>query len=230
MLPPFKQCESRIQCHSYSTFDKFWRYKLNVESRGGSILDDSHLDETVMRLVKNLLLHDEWQLWQTGVASLQRIEKILKNNRNAYNNIKDVELGDGQIANQSMSNALSRIYAGFYVATEQCGMTHNCWNNDSPNGGGRYYILGRSKVMMFIWGQTPGFDTWVRERLGKAGLGSSCPWVGEKRWTPSEFCDTLKQLDRWVATWEKQEGRKFRQCLSRNRPVGRIIDMIYWGQ
>lgn len=232
MLPCFQECEKRIQNHSYSSFDRFWRYKIKVESNGASILDDSQLHKTVMQLIENLLLRDEWQLWWTGIASLERIEEILKNIRDDYNTIKNIKLGDGQIANRAMSDALSRIYAGFYLNTVGvgCGITHYSNRKDSPDKDGKFYVLGRSKLLMFIWGQTPGFDYWIKKGLKQDGLFSTCPWILDNKWKPAQFCDTIKELDKWVITWEEQEAKGFQKSLSKDRPIGRIIDMIYWRQ
>lgn len=228
MFPSIKECQRRVQVHEYSSFDQFWRYKLNVERGSSSILDDSHLEQTVERLVKNLLLRDEWQLWWTGIGSMEIIEAILRNNRDDYNIIKPINLGDGQINRKSTSDALNRLYVG--MKGSEYGITHNNHNKDSPDGNGRYYILGRSKILMFLWGQTPGFDVWLRKGLRRDGLGSSCSWIDENRWTPGQFCDTLKKLDGWITEWEKTNGQSFKSLAKYHRPVGRIVDMIYWRQ
>lgn len=55
-----------------------------------------------------------------------------------------------------VSDALSLMY------DKLCGITHRRWGH-SPDSEGKSYLVGKAKVLMFIWGQTPGFDTRLRE-------------------------------------------------------------------
>lgn len=229
MLPSFEECQKRIQIfdieHPNSTFDEFWQYKLEVE-KSGSILDSSHLDETAELLGRKLLSHKDWKLARTGIPSHLRIKDILKTIRPYYEIIRYYQLGDGYIS--KVREELNQIYQGL------CGIT-NTLHRD-PDEFGEFFIVGKSKVLMFIWGQTPSFDEKVRENFS---LWTHAPapyqlphiWLDKRRYTPEEFCDIIEELDHWVTAWdtkhEKERGVKF-QDLYPNRPIGRIIDIIYW--
>ena len=86
---------------------------------------------------------------------------------------------------------------------------------------------------MFLWGQTPSFDIKVRKRIiNDACREDSGLWAlsQERKYTPKQFYEMLKDLDRWVKYWnqEYREVGKTFQSLSPNRPIGRIIDIVYW--
>ena len=139
--------------------------------------------------------------------------------RPEYETIRQVVLGRGQISSTKIiQDTVSNIYA------KLCGITHNRWG-DSLDSEGYTYIVGKAKVLMFIWGQTPGFDRLVRERCPLPDLSGLVT-----DYTPAEFCEFLDHLDRWVSAWNqqyKQQGVTF-QDLCPNRPIGRIVDIIYW--
>ncbi len=227
MLPPIKECQERVSefnnRYPNSTFDEFWSYKLEVEKySSSSILDHSYLNETVRLLNEKLLRHPKWGLWWTGIPPVNQIGKILSDVRPEYNTIKDITLGNGEMANKKVIKALSLIYA------KLCGISHNRWG-DFPNSTGESYLVGKSKVLMFIWGQVPGFDSRLRENPSLWSLPHL--WVERTKYTPLEFCDILGKLDQWVVAWDEEQKRHgVFQSLSPNRPVGRIIDIIYWMQ
>jgi hypothetical protein len=229
MLPSFEECKKRIEVfdskHANSTFDEFWQYKLEVE-KSGSILDSSHLDETAKLLDKKLLSHKDWKLARTGIPSHSKIKGILKNIRPYYEIISHYHLGDGHMS--EVRDELNQIFQRL------CGIT-NTLHRD-PDEFGEFFIVGKSKVLMFIWGQAPSFDKKVRENFS---LWTHAPapyqlphiWLDKRRYTPEEFCDIIEELDHWVTAWDtkyKKEKMISFQGLSSNRPIGRIIDIIYW--
>lgn len=232
MLPSLEECQRRIKTfdsnYPGSTFDEFWQYKLEVE-KSGSILDSTHLDETAKLLDTKLLRHPKWGLWWTHIPPIEEIKRILNGIYDEYQIIKSVELGDNSlVVDKNFSKALCSIY------DKLCGITHTRWG-DLPDNTRASYLVGKSKVLMFIWGQTPGFDSKVVWNLT---IGNSkvehdrlpiC--VGVTKYTAQEFHETLQILDGWVQMWNrKYKNRRPLQRLSSNRPrpVGRIIDIIYW--
>jgi len=225
MLPSIEICQKRISAfnsaYPNSTFDEFWAYKRKADSEG-SMLDSAHLKQTALQLDAKLLRHPKWGLWWTGVPPVEEIERILKNIDHEFETIRGVALGQGRIAHDKrIADAISGIYA------KLCGMSHRRWD-DAPDAKGVSYLVGKAKVLMFIWGQTPGFDSRLRSSPSLWSLPHL--WVEKNRYTPWEFCDILKVLDQWVAAWNEQysqQGVAF-QDLSLDRPIGRIIDIIYW--
>jgi hypothetical protein len=230
MFPSFRECQKRIHnfdsnvAKHHSTFDLFWSYKLTVEQTG-SILDSDHLDETARLLNTYLLRHPQWGLWWTGIPPVEQIKEILKRIRSEYKIIKNVKLGQNQlVTDRNVSLAICRIYK------KLCGITHTHTRFTDPDPlTGEYYIVGKSKVLMFLWGQTPGFDTNVVDNLSLQTKGLPL-CAGINQYTPREFYETLKILDSWVQSWnQKYSGRGVSfENLSPKRPIGRIIDILYF--
>jgi hypothetical protein len=221
MLPPLEECRKLIQIfdrkYPVSTFNEFWSYKLDVE-KNGSILDDPHLDETIRLLREKLLDNPKWVLAWTGIPGDSKIGEILKEIRPFYEKIGPHCLGQGRI--KGARDELSQVYSGLY------GITHALYRNYEPDPIDGFFIVGKAKVLMFIWGQTPGFDNRVRENLE---LDLRHVSREKNKYTPGEFCNMIEDLDEAVVAWnEKYKGTTTFQRLSPNRPVGRIIDIIYW--
>lgn len=153
------------------------------------------------------------------------IREISSNVAPLYEEIRRYSLGQGEM--KRIRDKLTKIYNGLY------GITHTYYRDYEPDERGGFYIVGKAKVLMFIWGQTPGFDRWVIENFSSwthAPAPYQLPhvWVDKKQYTPEEFCDVIEEFDQRVVAWneKKEEGKTF-QSLSPNRPVGRIIDIIY---
>lgn len=102
MLPSAEEYRKHIQIfdrkYPGSSFDEFWSYREEVGREGSSILDASHLDETIRLLNQRLLKHRGFRLARTVVASKEQIRTILESIRPEYKIIRSVALGKGQIA------------------------------------------------------------------------------------------------------------------------------------
>jgi len=231
VLPPYNICNSKISAflakYPPGHFAGFWKYKLSIESNHhASILDEDHLDQTA-KLISAMLNSPEWKMACTGIPASSHIKSILRGIASPYLKIRNTTLGSGKIA--SIRHDLSITYSGLR------GITHTKYSND-PDGLGRYFIVGKAKVLMFTWGQTPGFDTYVRRNFRSwthppppLYLPHLMPRVQEqKRYTPDEFCDILEELDRWVQAWPLNNTGKPFQSLNTDWPAGRIVDVIYW--
>lgn len=226
MLPALEVCQEQIKTfknkHPCSTFDEFWEYKRAIEEEGSNILDEDHLSQTARSLGK-ILRNPKWGMTRTGIASDQRIEQILASIRPYYGKFRCFKLGHGGI--RGIREELTATYKGL------CGITNV--RQDDPDPFGEFLITGKSKILMFIWGQTPGFDDRVRENFS---LWTHAPapyqlhhlWVENRRYTPEQFCDIIEELDHWVQKWPNSNGGVPFQSLYPDEPVGRIIDMIYW--
>lgn len=226
MLPTQAICRQKIRkfkvVYPKSLFDSFWQYKMQVESAGGSILDRDHIDDTATHLSK-MLDHPGWELSRLGVPSVPSIRRILKGIAEPYEVIRKVALGQGIMSN--VKSPLAEIYTGL------TGISHTRWAD--PDEFGSYYIMGKSKVLMFIWGQTPGFDSKVRARFDSwthPPFPSLLPHLCEEdvRYMPNQYCAILEELDQWVQAWPTNNGRNCFGSLCPEWPVGRIIDVVYY--
>jgi hypothetical protein len=226
MLPPEDICIRKIKafktCYPRSQFNSFWRYKKKLEKGGATLLDNSHLDETAACLA-GMLNDGDWGIARTGIPSTDKIKSILRGIAKPYEKIRQISISEGKL--WSVRTELASIYVNL------TGISHTRWSD--PDEFNSYYIVGKPKVLMFIWGQTPGFDELVREQfdsLTHAPPPYVLPYLclTDKRYTPQQFCEILEELDNWVQAWPNNNRGKTIQSLCPEWPVGRIIDVIYW--
>jgi hypothetical protein len=233
MLPDYETCVTRIAAYNHTAalrpplmmgFGNFWAYKAGVEGAGASILDEDHLPQTAANLEQFLI---DWGMARTGIANPAAIQVLLRNVRPQYNRIRGVALGHGQIRPHGAD--LESLYQGLDGIT----------NTTIGPGGlhlGESSITGKSKALIAIWGQTPGFDKLTRDNL--------LDWVhlpapltlhhlqhGLVWYTPAQFVDIIADLDEWVCRWpQHNHNMPFVQTLAPltgGMPAGRIIDQIY---
>jgi hypothetical protein len=205
VLPDYKTCVDRIRAYTqvwvYRTqieqkrnrppkirFRDFWNYKVGLEDKGCTVLDSQHLGNT-----SSILYHflESWGMKRTGIAQIHNIERILRNVRQDYYKIHRIELGSKKICHYRAN--IEAIYAGLDGIT----------NLEKYPNGSRSYITGKSKTLLAIWGQTPGFDRLTRKNFLRwthppAPLDLNHLRRGEEWYTPSQFCDMIVQLDEWV--------------------------------
>lgn len=222
MLPSFAHCDNRIRMfdrrYPRSSFDDFWTYKTKLETNGNSILSGQHLTKTAERLVETLLGNPMWQLVDTGIPDGPTIERILQGMAGDYDKIRSYVLGQGSIKN--IKEPIEAVFSGLDGITNR---------NDFPDGS-KSSITGKSKVLMFLWGQLPSFDSKVREKFR-----TQVNPLPNLRWhdvwyTPLEFYQIAEKLDEWVRAWEAKEGKKFDHAFTSGvyRPTGRLVDIVYW--
>jgi len=240
MLPDYNTCIDRIKAYNQTQvhnrkrekigkskrplkigFGGFWKYKEDVESKGGNILDDEWLHETASKLYA--FLHD-WGMTQTTITGVSQMTQILAGIGPYYAQISNVKLGAGE-----MDRHRKQLEA---IWQRLNGITNRKQHPDRRNSS----ITGKSKTLLAIWGQTPGFDTLTRKNFltwPHPPEPSSLPHLrhGERWYDASAFCDILEELDDWVVRWpDYSGGRVFADSfagLCPGLPLGRIIDMIY---
>ena len=203
-------------------FRAFWAYKMGVEAQGGSILDDNHLPDTARDLRSFLY---GWGMGATRkpIANVRDIQQYLLNVRPNYDAVRNIVLGMGQI--QRHRADLEALYAGLDGIT----------NVGDARGAS---ITGRSKALLAIWGQTPGFDkytrlsfvTWTHPTHPPTPLNLPHLERYKKWYSPGQFYEVIAKLDEWVGMWLTDNytvfGRGF-DALDKSLPVGRIVDEIY---
>ncbi|MBL7061903.1 MAG: hypothetical protein ISS54_04125 [Dehalococcoidia bacterium] len=235
MLPPSHIFQQKINSfntkYPHSRFNVFCRYKQRVETTGASILNQDNLDETTVH-IDGMLRDPDWGLDQTGIPRYLKVRSILEGVAGSYDKIRHIKLGDGRMASIREELALA------YRLLEQ--IANNKQSNNDPDQSGAYYVVAKSKVLMFIWGQTPGFDTQVRSHLVDRSYPPApfqLPHVPQRqllsggenrRYTPDEFCNILEELDEWVQKWPANNGGQSLDSLYPAWPTGRIIDVTYY--
>ena len=235
MLPPSHIFQQKINSfntkYPHSRFNVFCRYKQRVETTGASILNQDNLDETTVH-IDGMLRDPDWGLERTGIPSYLVVRSILEGVAGTYNKIRHIKLGDGKMAN------ISQHLAAAYCGLRQIANTKQ--RNYDPDQSGAYYLVAKSKVLMFIWGQTPGFDSRVRSHLVASSYPPApfqLPHVPQRqllsegenrRYTPDQFCSILEELDKWVQKWPANNGGQSLHSLYPAWPAGRIIDVTYY--
>jgi hypothetical protein len=149
-----------------------------------------------------------------GKIDIVAVKANLRNIKVHYEKIQAMVLGEGKM--HLIKEPLKAVYDGL------CGIS----TLDKPDEKGRSLIVPKSKALMALWGQTPGFDSKVRKKLHHDHL--SCVGQYSRRYNSDEFYQLIEELDRWVREWEQNNpGIRF-SSLCQGIPVGRIIDIIYW--
>ena len=229
ILPNIKTCQQKIKEWKQNNpsgspfFGPFWNWKSSVEITGASILDEGRIGEAACRLRKFLM---SWDMNRTGVASVPDMREILMGIRPSYNRIRRLELGKGLIP--KYTNDIVEIYRGLG------GVTNNSNRRLAEKSDSS--LTGKSKALLAIWGQTPGFDSIVKSRFldwRHDPLPGQLPHLTRRsdyRYSPNQYSDIVSELDRWVAVWPQYNGGKNLNSLIPQHPLGYIIDRIYfWG-
>lgn len=241
MLPDFNTCRDRIGAYNQVAayrrqmramgmlpqlrigFADFWTHKTGIEVGGDSILDEAHLPKTAANL--RLFLID-WSMGRTGVASDEAIERLLRNVRPHYEGLRGTVLGVGQIQNHRRE--LEGLYKGLDGITNLSIRLRVPYDGESS-------ITGKSKAILALWGQIPGFDSLTQKNF--------CEWTHqplpirlthlehkEERYAPDQFSEMIAELDEWMGHWLTNNYTVFGQgfaALDPALPVGRIVDKIY---
>jgi len=233
MLPPFEICRDHLERYKQkleeiprwryyeNEWGNFQEYKQGLETGGHSILDDQHVAETAEHLKKFL---DAFGACRPGeVVEKEKLELKLRKIGHHYENIQCITLGEGRI--YTVRESLRAAYAALYGVSTL-----------DSDGDAKSLVVPKSKALMAIWGQTPGFDKRVRYSFydWRHHAGQQ-PLIHVRKWGPhawryssEEFADMVEQLDQWVLKWPGINGGKAFSSLDPKRPVGRIIDIIYW--
>lgn len=170
-------------------FIEFWKKKIEVERNNGSILDESKIDKTMKCLLRMVR---KWRLYRP--RKIEEIEKGLKealyNITEEYNNIRETSLPE-LLDNRSG------------IKADVVGALSKVWNNlghikDPNNSGNSLLVMAPTKFLMFLWGQTPAFDSYLRSEAAKRAWDV----IRGKRPEVSEYCRPTElswpSKDRWA--------------------------------
>jgi len=197
-------------------FDYVWNWKVSIEEAGNSILDDKHFSEAFWRLSKIL---PKWQTYRNAENSMpyQTLKESLQNIIETYNEIRAYSLLEFRDIPEKM---LRFIWHELGRVKEFEGRT---------NDNGYYYAIAACKPLLLIWGQTPAFDSKVRENLpGDYGIKKYDFRFSYKRWyeAMTMMSDDLQRRSECIATMENISHNRY----GANKPVpyGRYLDIYYW--
>jgi len=210
--------ESRF--NKNSMYNSFWAWKLSIEANTHThILDSKHLNDTCNCLL-NIL--PKWQTYRGVKCDYKNVLPVsLKNIVKAYDEIRHYNLLEFDKIPQE---PLQLIWHELGRVKEVGGKTRT--NSD-------YYIIAVCKPLMFLWGQTPAFDS---VNLEKMRIPSLCPLPNipnNTRWKFSDWYNALLELqsrlinDNKIVTYCDNKSLKVFKSIH-VVPYGRYLDIYYY--
>lgn len=203
-------------CRYFENFDHVWEWKVSVEDDENSILDEEHIGEAYNRLSKIL---PKWQTYRNGenVSPYKTLKESVHNISGVYNEIREYSLLEFK---DIPVNSLQRVWHELGRVKEFEGRVNNF---------GSYYAIAACKPLLLIWGQTPAFDTRVRENLpSDYGIGKFDFRISFQQWYNSMILlsDDLKSRPECVKIIEVMSNERYGD--GRPIPYGRYLDIYYW--
>lgn len=201
------------------SYNDFWKWKIELEIGGrGHILDDKHRDEACKRLLDIL---PGWQTYRKVKCDYKKwLPVSLARIAGAYDDVRKHSLLD---FDKITREPLELIWHELGRVKTQSG------NRDAR---GEYFVIAVCKPLMFIWGQTPPFDSINRAHIVRQKLYNL---PGGGRWPFDWWYLILKDLQDDLL----RDSAVIRYCHSRARqlygsagivPYGRFLDIYYSGK
>jgi hypothetical protein len=193
------------------SYNDFWAWKVEAEASGKEhILDERHRDEACRKLLHIL---PKWQTYRGVKCDYKRwLPVSLCNVARAYDRIRNQSLVD-----------FHKIPIGLLEwIWHELGRVKTA--SGSRSGQGEYYVIAVCKPLMFLWGQTPPFDSINRTKMGLLEYGAS--------WNFREWVNIMKGLQRHLLN----DAAVINYCRSKALeiygsqyvvPYGRFLDIYY---
>ena len=197
-------------------FDYVWKWKVSVENEVNSVLDEEHRDETFKRLVKIL---PKWQTYRNGENSspYRTLKESLQNISDVYNEIREYSLLK---FDEIPIKSLQHIWHDLGRVKESDG-------NTNPNE--KYYAIAACKPLLLIWGQTPAFDTKVRENFPREyGVKKLDFRMTFMQWykAMTMISDDLNRQPNCIEAMVEMSRKRYGD--DKTIPYGRYLDIYYW--
>lgn len=209
-----EEFRAKLRTRYMSKFDGFWRWKIKTETEGEHILDDNHINQACSKLWSILR---GWQAYRPhdSDACLRVLKDALKKMTDSYNQIRTYSLLE---FDKVPDKLLNMIWHELGRVKEKDGRKNNY---------GYYYIVSLSKHLMFLWGQTPAFDSRVRTHIPRSyNASKNNRWhFGEWKRVMLSFREDLMQEPEAVNAF-KAESLKMYGTES-TVPYGRFLDVYY---
>ena len=194
-----------------SQYNGFWAWKIEVEASGREhILDEGHRDEAARKLL-NIL--PGWQTYRGVDCNYYKwLPASLSSMADAY----------GQIRNQTLLDFGKIPVEPLELIWHELGRVKT--TSGKRDGLGEYYVIAVCKPLMFMWGQTPAFDSVNRDELCISYGGS---WLFE--WWVHELEDLQKKLlkDPAIVAYCKEKALEI-YGSDYVVPYGRLLDIYYY--
>ena len=198
------------------TYNEFWKWKVKIEAEDASILDREYITETYDRLSQTLKLW-QWHRPYTFSKLEERLKDALESIREPYNHIKQYSLLD--------------FPAVPYQPLEE--VWHELGRIKETDGkrkrSGYYLVMGITKALMFLWGQTLAFDTDVRKHMPNFNRSD----VKHGRWTYGlwrtvmlKLQTSLKKQPKLIEHLNNLSLREYGE--TKVIPYGQFLDLYYW--
>lgn len=196
------------------TFHGFWSYKIRVEKQNGHLLDNKNINETLARLGSILKIW-KWHRPYEFDHCFEPFRKSVRGISDSYAKIRHFSLLE---FDKAPVKDLERIW--------------NALGSVKPEGS--YGECGElvmtiTKPLMFLWGQTPAFDSRVREKMTSLNLSG----FKNTRWEFSLWINVLKKLQAYLNSNGELVG-SFRIISAEKYgteamiPYGQFVDLCYW--
>jgi hypothetical protein len=194
------------------TFHGFWSYKLKVEEQKGHLLDINHFDQTMAKLAPILKIW-RWHRPYEFDECFDPLKNSLKKVSDDYDKIRRFSLLE---FDRVPTKELQRIWNELALCKP-------------PSIYSGELVMAITKPLMFLWGQTPAFDSVVREKMPLFFISGfkNC------RWEFSLFTSVLKRLEHvlltnneLVASMRKTSIAKY--GTEKTLPYGQFIDLCFW--
>jgi len=209
----FERVENKEKPH---TFSNFWFYKLKIEDETNHILDKENIERTLSKL-GNILKKWDWNRPYSFEASFKRLSQSLTRISESYNRIRHFSLKDfDKIPEKELR-----------IIWKELGSINEPQDNLNNNQG--QLIMPITKPLMILWGQTPTFDSVIRD----------CTWLSNskefknRRWNYRFWIHILNELSKYIKqNINVDEG--FRQIALKKYgtehlvPYGRFFDIYFY--
>ncbi len=195
------------------TFHGFWRYKLTIEKQEAHLLDSNNLNETLSKLGPILRIW-QWQRPYEFEYCFEPFKQAIRKVSSAYGKISKFSLTE---FDQIPIEELEKI-----------------WNElGSIKPQGEYsqgeLVMIITKPLMFLWGQTPAFDSVVREKMPLFGV----PGFRNIRWESNTWINAMRKLQKYLDNnpevlncFKKTSMEKY--GTDTKVPYGQFFDLYYW--
>ena len=202
-----------------NNFYNFWRYKVDIERKGGHILDKDHFSITHDKLGPTLR---KWQAYRSPRALdtevwMRRLKTSLEEISSTYDHIRKFNLLNFQ---EAPRDNLQFIWHKLGRVKEY---------NGEEKFISSYYVVSVTKPLMFLWGQTIAFDEVVRGKMPQSRYYGT----EKNRWTFTLWYNVMREFQQRVL----KQPKFIDLCKDISRrefgtedfiPFGQFIDLYYW--
>jgi hypothetical protein len=206
----FEGVENKEKPH---TFSNFWSYKLKIENETNHILDKENIERTLLKL-GNILKKWEWNRPYSFEDCFKRLSQSLSRISESYNRIRNFSLKDfDKIPEKELR-----------IIWKELGSTLEPQNNNQGQ-----LIMPITKPLMILWGQTPTFDSAIRDYM----WFSNYKEFKNPRWNCSFWLHIMSELSKFINQNTKVDETFRRIALKKYGtekliPYGRFFDIYFY--